>query len=222
MKGSDIVYYEVANPNKLTDAHVLFENVKPITDTCQQDWTYINATVEGGFLIFEGKRKFVTGDSQDQEIFNDEEVSVPAQRLIVAWGDTDSISFHGPTKTARGAVRWYSDGDVWTRFHERMLQQADGFVDIRVPNFTIPSNTTTYMDFCTNWVDLVAQGINESARIVTVIGAEVILTPAARHLVHHANIYSSSQTIKESRTCLESGLSAYSTILYSYAPGELP
>jgi hypothetical protein len=221
MKGSDIVYYEVANPNNLTDAHVLGKNVKPITDTCQQDWTLLNAIVEGGFLIFEGKRKFVTGDSQDIDIINDEEVFIPAQKVIVAWGDSKTISYHGPTNTGRGGVRWYSDGDVATRFRERMQQEADGFVEIRAHNYTIPSNTTTYASFCTNWVDLIAQGINESVSVVTFIGAEVISNEAASHMVHHCNVFASSQAVAEPQKCL-TPIELYPNMLYSYSAGELP
>jgi DOMON domain len=57
MRGSDIVIYETSKPDRLTDAHVLHDRVAPFIDDCQ-DWTLAASYNEGGFLIFEGIRKF--------------------------------------------------------------------------------------------------------------------------------------------------------------------
>jgi hypothetical protein len=83
MRGSDMVIYETANPNTLLDAHVR-DKLQPIPDECQ-DWTYVNAVSKNGFLIFEGKRKLVTNDTQDHEILEDDDVFMPAQKVIIAW-----------------------------------------------------------------------------------------------------------------------------------------
>ena len=45
MKGADIVYYEHAE-KRVTDAHVLAVDAKPIADKCQ-DWTLVAAEQNG-------------------------------------------------------------------------------------------------------------------------------------------------------------------------------
>jgi hypothetical protein len=100
MRGSDMVIYETANPNKLLDAHVL-EELKPISDECQ-DWIYVNATSKDGFLIFEGKRKLVTNDAQDHEILQDDDVFMPAQKVIIAWVTTPRTNTMAPTTERAG------------------------------------------------------------------------------------------------------------------------
>jgi hypothetical protein len=213
-----MVIYESSNPDKLTDAYVLGELASPLVDDCQ-DWTLINVTSDGGFLIFEGKRKFVTGDSQDHEIFKDDEVFLAAQRVIVAWGDTETRSFHGD-KNVKGALRWFGDGDELSNFRKLMDEKADGHFDLLVGNYTVPAERTTYVDFCLGWSDVVQQGIPESQGTISMIGIETLDGTEGARFVHHASIFG-SETESISGTCLEP-VSLYGSIYYSWTPGELP
>jgi hypothetical protein len=213
-----MVIYESSNPDKLTDAHVLDENVSPLVDDCQ-DWTLINVTLDGGFLIFEGKRKFVTGDSQDHEIFKDDELFLPAQRVIVAWGNTETRSYHGKN-IAKGALRWFGDGDALSNFYKLMDEKADGHFDLLVGNYSVPESRTTYVDFCLGWSDVVQQGVPDSQGTISVIGIETLAGTEGGRFVHHASILG-SETESTSGVCLDPD-SLYGSIYYSWTPGEMP
>lgn len=145
MKGADLVLFEMSNPGKLTDAYVMEER-QPLTDD-SQDWTFIDSRSEGGFLIFEGLRKLDTNDVNDHAIMNDTDSIIPAQRVIAAWGDSDSLQYHGKSK-ARGGLRWFGDGDDLSNFQSRMANESDGFFDTVVGNYSLKAiETDHFFDF---------------------------------------------------------------------------
>ena len=49
-----------------------------------------------------------TGDTQDHIIKNDTDFRAPPTRIIAAWGDTESLSYHGENR-ASNAVRIIAD-----------------------------------------------------------------------------------------------------------------
>jgi DOMON domain/Copper type II ascorbate-dependent monooxygenase, C-terminal domain len=217
MKGSDIVYYESSNPGQLTDAYAN-DKAMPIADDCQ-DWSFVDARQEGGFLIVEGVRRLDTLDGNDYAIIHDEDTIIAAQRLIFAWGDSESISYHGP-HTARGGIRWYGDGDEIASFRHRMNATAEGYFDVFASNYPIKPVETDYVDFCFTWSDFLDQGVPADGSI-SVIGAEMILDVDGGRFVHHATIAGTTKPSNESLTCFDS-LGEYNYPLYGWAPGTLP
>ena len=92
MRGADIVMY-TAETDTLTDTYVLDELVQPFLDTCQS-WTLINSVVDDGFIIFEAKRLLNTSDTQDRIIIDDSQYIIPVTRVIAAWGNDTTPSYH--------------------------------------------------------------------------------------------------------------------------------
>jgi DOMON domain len=208
MRGSDVVIYETATPGQLRDAYILEERV-PLTDDCQ-DWTFVDSFNEGGFLIFEGVRRLVTNDAQDYAVFNDTESVIAAQFIIAAWGDSETVQYHGINR-ARGSVRWYGGGDEVTLFREKMKTLSDGYFDLLTNNHTIEAVETKYVTFPFPWdTDIVPQGLPAN-EIVSVIGLEYLVDDNAGVYVHHANLYAN--------IC---GQQSYGAAIFSWATGGLP
>jgi Copper type II ascorbate-dependent monooxygenase, C-terminal domain/DOMON domain len=217
MRGSDIVYYESSNPGQLTDAYAN-DKAMPIADDCQ-DWSFVDIRQEGGFLIVEGMRRLDTLDGNDYAIIHDEDPIIAAQRLIFAWGDSESISFHGP-HTARGGIRWYGDGDEIASFRRRMNATAEGYFDVFARNYPIKPIETEYVDFCFIWSDFLDQGVPADGSI-SIIGAEMILDADGGRFVHHASISATTKPSNESLMCFDN-LGEYNYPLYGWALGTLP
>lgn len=72
------------------DAHIL-EDLQPIEDACQGDWTLVASNTDdaNNFLIVEISRKLDTKDPQDRAILDDSNDIIPATRIIVAWGESE-------------------------------------------------------------------------------------------------------------------------------------
>jgi DOMON domain/Copper type II ascorbate-dependent monooxygenase, N-terminal domain len=218
MKGADVIIFESAKPGQLRDAHISDERY-PIDDDCQ-DWVFVDARTDGGFLIFEGYRKLLTMDTQDHAIINDVDSVVPAQRIIAAWGDSETASYHGRNNTARGTVRFYGGGDELVIVHEKLKMQSDGHFDLLVPNHTLAAIGTDYVNFCFAWdPDVVSQNVPSQGSIA-VIAAEILLRDEGIPYVHHADVYASTTASNQSDTCLPLG--EYGYLVYSWAPGVIP
>lgn len=196
MYGSDLALYESSKPTIIQDGYIQDERL-PLIDTptasaCadkslsasngNQDWNYVNVTSTKTFLIVEMSRKLDTGDSLDHPIMIDRSLEVLEQRIIVAWGTTSTVSYHGKNKV-RGAIRWFGTGASTDPrdFHKMMLaEKADGFVDFIVPNYTIPNVETTYASFCFFFDDY---DFPDSTNIV---GYDAILgSDIGRKHIHH-------------------------------------
>ena len=216
MKGADLVIFETANPGKLRDAHVL-DAFLPVDDVCQ-DWVFVDSHEDGGFLIVEVSRKLDTMDTQDHKIINDVDIGIPAQRIIAAWGDTDTASYHGQNN-ARGSVRWYGGGDELKLIAAKLETAADSSFLLRIPNHTLAAKETDYVDFCFVWdPDLTSQGVPANGNIA-VIAADMEITDEARPYIHHLAVYATDIASNQSRTCIDTG---YGYAIYSWAPGFLP
>jgi DOMON domain len=217
MLGADMVIFEAANPGVLRDAHVLDVRM-PIDDDCQ-DWVFKNSTVDDGFIIFEGYRKLDTLDSQDHSILDDSDTLIPPQRILAAWGDDAAVGYHGMNR-AQGSLRWYTGVDALDLVHQKLMEQADGFFEMKVPNFTLRAVATDYVSFCFSWeADIVPQGVPADGTI-EVIAAEVIFDAESKPFVHHADVTASTIPSNQSRTCLPQG--SYGYAIYSWSLGVLP
>jgi DOMON domain/Copper type II ascorbate-dependent monooxygenase, N-terminal domain len=218
MRGSDVIIFESAKPGQLRDAHVL-DAFYPIDDDCQ-DWVFVDARTDGGFLIFEGYRKLLTMDTQDHAIINDVDSVVPAQRIIAAWGDSDTASQHALNNTARGTVRFYGGGDELVVVQEKLKMQSDGYFDLLVPNHTLAAKGTDYVNFCFAWdPNVVSQNVPPQGSIA-VIAADIILRDESKKYVHHLDVYASTTASNQSDTCLPLG--EYGYVVYVWAPGVTP
>lgn len=189
MKGSDIVYY-TASTNQLVDAHVLdvVQN-GPLTDKCQ-NWKLRNAQSTGGFVIFEAFRNLNTGDPQDRAIIYDADPgNVPAHRIIGAWGDSTTISYHGTTNRVRSAVRFYGQSNEIATFYQSMKGQAEGSFEIRAVNYHMKPQETEYQHFCFSQQALIALGAPNKA--IHIIGWEPIVSTNSIPYVHHFIVYGS-------------------------------
>ncbi|CAN0293249.1 unnamed protein product, partial [Ectocarpus sp. 12 AP-2014] len=148
MEGADIVFYETATGD-LTDAHSLVAGT-PVVDECTQDWTLLSAEVGDGSLVFEAERALDTEDDQDR-VFSDDsfEGAVPT-RLLAAWGDSDTVGYHGGS-FAKGQVVMFggSENDDAADPVLDVKTSADvQFFDAAPKNFSIPTERTWYEDTC--------------------------------------------------------------------------
>merc|ERR1712151_1252742 len=101
MPGADIVIFETSS-NSLSDAYsVAYE--RPIIDK-QQDWKLLNYANEGGMLIFEAERDIDTGDSMDWPFEDDTSLFKTGTKVIIAWGDTKNMHYHGPNNRLHSEV----------------------------------------------------------------------------------------------------------------------
>lgn len=186
MLGSDIVYWEAADPDKLTDAHVL-ENFYPIPDDCQ-DWTLIHVAQTENFIMFQGRRLLETGDTSDWQVLNDRaDTNTPPRRVVAAWGDSSRIGYHG-NNVARGMVRFFferneENANVTTTFRKHMQTLAEDYFDTLVPNYTITEEKTQCFRGCMPIPATVMEKSKETP--VYLVGFESLVTPDALEYVHH-------------------------------------
>ena len=158
MLGSDIVYWELAAPETLTDAHVE-ETRNPLPDDCGQDWTFVASdTTREGFVMWEGKRLLQTGDTQDHDIIPDATDFIPAHRVIAAWGDEESMGYHDKN-VARGVLRFHQTAADRVDFASLMKEKATTSFSIRASDYTIKPVDTEYKEFCFSKADIIKQGI---------------------------------------------------------------
>jgi len=208
MPGADMVLFTAAD-NALVDAYSS-DYTAPTEDKCQ-DWTLDRSSVDtdNGFIIFEATRDLVTEDPQDRAIMNDADTSTPSQRIIVAYGNTDSVSYHG-TNVGLGTVRFFAPSNSTTEV-SRSGADGDGVrvVEFTAGNYTIPTNETTYGHFCFNISDLAAQGFPQNSTVHG-IKAQYIPDSDSHHYVHHIILYGSVS---------ENDCEQAFTPLYVWAPG---
>ena len=221
MRGADIVMY-TAETDALTDAYVLDELVQPSLDTCQS-WTLINSVVDEGFIIFEAKRLLNTSDAQDRAIIDDTEFIIPSTRVIAAWGNDTTPSYHF-RNVARGAVRFFGTpemADDESFFFQTVSTEAEGNVTLSADNYIIPSDVvTTYARFCFSSNDL----MNSSVPIdqdLHVIGFEPFVQPGNTKYVHHYIVYASEMPFNYTNASCAEEYPALE-IAYVWAPGDFP
>jgi dopamine beta-monooxygenase len=216
MTGADMVLVEASDLSVAKDAYVQDERF-PQEDDCQ-DWKLVDAAMDDGFFLVKLRRKLDTGDNQDHAIRNDADLGVPVSRVIAAWGESETVSYHGPDNNARGSIRWYSPGTLEEEvFALQMSNQSDGHFRIGPKNYTIPAIDTMYSYFCFNTEDLEALGVNMTEG-VTIIGIDAFIDNA-KH-VHHFILEGTFTNIEDTANC--SRASALGEVAYPWAPGDPP
>ena len=185
MTGSDMMIYETANPGVVLDAYVT-QVRSPQIDDCA-DWNFVNATVDNGTMVVEVSRKLSTGDTQDLPILDDSSFTFPVHRIISAWGDTETYSFHGMNR-ARGTIRWFAgDATEAELFTAVMAPYANNTISVFAVNHEIKPVDTEYAYVCVNGNGLRDQGVDLDNG-VTLVGMEAIITtPHVHHFVGYAS-----------------------------------
>lgn len=217
MKGADIVMYTAA-ADELVDSHVLDELAYPVPDVCQS-WTLVRSLADDGFIIFEAYRLLDTGDSQDRVIIDDSDEVITATRVIAAWGNESSPSYHGAANRVKGVIRFMSKTavDELESFQESMAAEAEGTFIIAAQDFVIPAVETTYEKFCFAADDLLAMGIPLDQDLHT-IGIEPIIDTRSAQYVHHFVLRASSLPVN----IIDCASTFFLETAYAWAPGEMP
>jgi hypothetical protein len=216
MTGADMVLFTAARPNELVDAYTGDER-SPQIDDCVSDWEYVSSNIDldGGFIMFETKRQLNTDDPQDKPIVNDASSFMPPHRVIAAWGDSVEVGYHGLNR-ARGSIRFYGAGDEASTFKAEMERSAEGVIEIRAKNYTIPQEDTIYQSFCFSRQDLIAQGLLDTTDSLNAVGWEPIVQPGNEAFVHHYVVMGSTQPY-----CNETEMDVtFTEMAYVWAPGE--
>ncbi len=124
MFGADVVSFAASNPTALVDGYILDE--RQVLLDVSQDWALLSSD---GWIIVEATRMLNTGDTQDHIIKNDTDFQAPPTRIIAAWGDTESLSYHGENR-ASNAVRIFADPSSSSSESDALLdvitKNADG------------------------------------------------------------------------------------------------
>ena len=228
MKGSDMVIFETAT-NDIFDAHVL-DNfyAGPIRDNCQ-NWKLTSSTVDenGGFIIFEVTRLLDTGDSFDRAIVDDSDVFVPPHRVIAAWGDTETMSYHGLDNRVRSSIRLHprqggSDESETAAFQKSMGEESEGNFELRAVDYAVKPIVTEYVNFCFTNTDLVRLGMPANADL-HVVGIEPVIDQDSKAFVHHFVLTASESPHEEASASQEACDAVEDTeTAYSWAPDEGP
>lgn len=189
MRGADIVYFEAIS-NQLIDSHVGDAYGKPQSDMIQ-DWKLNNSTITSdGFIIFEAERALFTNyGNEDHVLMDDSSVFVRDHIMIGAWGE-GTISFHGKN-VVKSSIQLFSStestgGDGLTLFREEMNERSDGHVILKLNNYKIPLDETTYHEVCFSGSDLLELGLFPDLSSPTyIIGLEYLVDPNTVKYAHH-------------------------------------
>mmetsp|Transcript_54341 Transcript_54341/g.131897 ORF Transcript_54341/g.131897 Transcript_54341/m.131897 type:complete len:591 (+) Transcript_54341:425-2197(+) len=216
MLGSDMALFKTSDPESIVDSYVVEDRFSgPLVDECQS-WQLVSSTIEDGWLIVEMTRPLDTMDTQDLQILNDVEL-IAETRLIAAWGDSESVSYHG-FNVGKIATQLYSsesgDGSS-TSFKELAEATSDGFLEIRESNYTIPARDTTYHNVCKNFTELQAEYNlpDPGDGSLYFIGIEAILSAETEQYVHHFIVGGGSAECNDDFSV---------NMLWGWAPGEEP
>ena len=217
MLGSDMALFKASDPETILDSYVVEDrNPGPLVDECQS-WQLVSSIIEDGWLIVEMNRPLDTMDTQDLQILNDAEL-IAETRLIAAWGDSESVSYHG-FNVGKVATKLYSPqrgDDVTASFQERAEAASDGFLEIRENNYNIPARDTTYQYVCKNFAELQAEfNLPDPGNgSLHFIGVEAILSPETEQFVHHFIVGGGAGCTSND--------DASTNMLWGWAPGEEP
>jgi Copper type II ascorbate-dependent monooxygenase, N-terminal domain len=218
MKGADIFLFD-SDTGKVVDSYVLDQEVKPLPDDCQS-WTLVDSFIGEEFLIVELTRALDTKDTQDRAFLPDGEDFIPASRVIAAWGDSATPTYHGPN-FAKGSVRFFGSTNtdsVVESFRSAMDLDSDGSFFVGASNYSVPVVETNYTNFCFTYDDFVSQGIiQDETEKKHIIGVEALIDPRGIKHVHHFLVFASM--LPGNSSC---NPALQTDLVYMWAPGVLP
>ena len=118
-------------------------------------------------MIVEVRRSIDTGDTQDRAISGDADLWTAPTRIVAAWGDDESVSYHGDKKV-RGSVRIFAEYGSEITETQALLDTleggSDGYFDVVHADYEIPAEETKYRYLCKTFDEL------NLDRSVTMIG----------------------------------------------------
>eukprot|EP00930_Biecheleria_cincta_P087093 TRINITY_DN7634_c0_g1_i1.p1 TRINITY_DN7634_c0_g1~~TRINITY_DN7634_c0_g1_i1.p1 ORF type:complete len:586 (-),score=55.68 TRINITY_DN7634_c0_g1_i1:81-1838(-) len=170
----------------------------PSEDTCN-DWVVVptECSEVNGVTTIVAVRKLNTGDAQDRALA-ESSYDTP---IIGAYGSSDTLQYHS-TNRFSSRINFFSDiGDPLAA----LRGDSSMIVDLHlVDSYTMPSDPTTYSDFCkdvSSWPES------------HIVGFEHVISPAsmAKH-VHHFTYSAYSTT----------DCSGSNAMIWSWAAGVLP
>lgn len=167
-------------------------------------------------MVVEMSRLLDTRDTQDHAIKNDEELWSAPTRIIAAWGDETSVSYHGNSKS-RASVRLFAEGDDsvddGVGLREDLESESDGYFEVREDNYVIPARETTYHDICKTYDELFDVDSQDEDGVAVIGGAPFFTEETEQYLqhFHHFTVYVAS-------SCDERAFPR--SMIYMWAPGK--
>ncbi|XP_078510070.1 putative DBH-like monooxygenase protein 2 [Lissotriton helveticus] len=172
MTGADIVIGGVSPaPNQTTyfaDYHAVGE-VTPVQDTVR-NYKLEFLSENEGLTTMRFSRKFRTCDPFDVDVTAD------TQRIIAAYGISDTIRYHGSSQRFMASVQLLSEAPVSGPDPEPSFTY-----DIKMSNFSIPPDTTTY-----GCAYILLPQLPEKNHIYKF---DSIIQDSNKNLVHHIMVY---------------------------------
>jgi len=179
---------------------VTHKQTGPTPDVCQ-DWILKDYIAKDGFLIFEASRELNTRDTKDLK-FRDDTLTTPTF-VIAAWGNTNTMQYHGPNSNVKGTVHFYAQEEKdHTKDYERSTM-------IQANDFSIPPVSTHYETFCFSRQDL----FPHSTETEYLLGFEGVVDPRTSWMIHHMVVY--YKTYNDCDTQIE----VWRELLAVWAPG---
>jgi len=227
MKGADVIYYE-ASTDELVDAHVGDGYMRPTRDQWRQDWSLLSSHVNDGYVLFEAERDLIVADNpgeEDHNIVDDSNIWVANHKIIGAWGNGSTMSFHG-NNVVQDSVQLFSDdsggsvGSAYANFLADMDKRSDGHAILKINNFKVPTDETTYEDVCFSVNDLVDLGLYDDVNSSThIIGLDFMVDKNTVKYVHHMVLHGQ---LSSASTDTDSCSRRQRTTIGSWAPGVEP
>jgi hypothetical protein len=175
-----------------------------------------NVDLDNGFIMFETRRLLDTEDPQDRAIVNDASTLVPAHHVIAAWDDSEAVGYHGLNR-ARGAIRFFGQGNDLATFRTEMARSSEATFEVRSMNHEIAAMETEYANTCIGRDELIgAQGLPDTEDQLYIVGFEPFLSEGTEAYVHHFVVSSSLEG-----NCTKAAES-FGEITYIWAPGDGP
>ena len=172
-RGADIIYFTRTDKASLSliDGYVLDDiDEKPLVDK-KQDWELIDHSItDDGYLIFEAKRALDTKDNFDKPLIDDSEALAANHIIIGAWGQSPNNVYYHESNKVKAHIQLFQSLEMGSNT-EMLLQQlsskSDGSGTIKVPNYEIPSDKTTYTRVCYDIEEIFGYSPSMEAKYIT-------------------------------------------------------
>ena len=159
--------------------------------------------------------------SQDRVLVDDGDVYVLDNKLIGAWGNSDSMYYHGSNRISTSIQLFPGGGDeagtAYDIFQQDMAARAQGSVTLTLEAYTIPTDETTYHRVCYTNNDLVQEGLFKNSSSAThIIGFEFLVAETSVKYAHHMILFGHLSNYNVPSSCN----ATVSTPLMAWAPGN--
>jgi hypothetical protein len=185
MEGADIVSFVVSNVVRDDGSRVFnttFEDRyslsksggAPRDSKCEDITPLAGYILPDGYIAAEWLRTLSASDPQDRAILPGK------QNVIWAWGDGDTLGYHGPTKRGASAIVFIEDET--TRSALAPSSQTYFNISLSIP---IPTNQTVY--WCSSF--LLPESLPNQVMHITDVELIVPTDPTVVSVIHHVLMY---------------------------------